>query len=289
MTAGLRSLVLIGIAGLAVSATTVSPALGGSAGAGDVFGGWPAPLVTTLAVVVNCVVFITVFQISLASEPSVRDVAPGAVAAAVNLADAARVRNRRRVEHREGLERHLTECLHSFRVGWACLFPAALGVVVSAEINVVRTSTCFHGRFSPGSPTPVDLTHADQRAYTDAATAQQHKGFLVTTQRTALVTSDHEDRHPDREQRHRGDARAERGRANHSNRPKQQRHRRAAVTPEGQRGAKCRDGKRDDEHRPQAAIAREEGRADRAGQRQRCRQAQPALGREPGRDEPAEG
>ncbi len=197
VTARLRSLVLIGIAGLAVLATTAIPALGGSAGAGDVFGGWLAPLVTTLAVVVNSVVFITVFQISLASETSVRDVAPGAVAAGVNLADAASVRNRRRIEHREGLERHLRS---------VCTRSGSDGRVVPGRPRSRRerrdqrraNKHLFPRAFLTWFTDTVDLTHADQRAYT---------------------------------------ARAERGRANHSNRPKQKRQ--PASCGDARRSARC--------------------------------------------------
>ena len=55
----------------------------------------------------------------------------------------------------------------------AWIFLAALGVVLSVEINVVRTKQLLprapHAPFTDN----VDLTRADQRAYADAATSQR--------------------------------------------------------------------------------------------------------------------
>jgi Virulence factor BrkB len=82
--ARLRSLLLIGTAGIAVLATTILSALGGSAAAsGTLFSGWVALLVTAAAVVVNAAIFMAAFRISTATKLSVRDVAPGAIIAAV--------------------------------------------------------------------------------------------------------------------------------------------------------------------------------------------------------------
>ena len=80
----LRSLLLIGTAGIAVLATTILSALGGSAAAsGALFTGWVAVLVTAAAVVVNAAIFVVAFRVSTAIKLSVRDVAPGAIIAAV--------------------------------------------------------------------------------------------------------------------------------------------------------------------------------------------------------------
>ena len=82
--ARLRSLLLIGTAGIAVLATTILSALGGGAAAnGTLFTGWVALLVTVAAVVLNAAVFIVCFRVATATKLSVRDVAPGAITAAV--------------------------------------------------------------------------------------------------------------------------------------------------------------------------------------------------------------
>ena len=69
----------------------------------------------------------------------------------------------------------------------AWLFLAALGVVLSVEINVVRSKHLFPRALLTPFTDNVDLTRADQRAYTDAATAQRHKGF-----ESVEVTFEHE-------------------------------------------------------------------------------------------------
>ena len=80
----LRSLLLIGTAGIAVLATTILSALGGGAGAGGAVFVWPvAVLVTVVAVMLNAAIFVLAFRIATASKLSVGDVAPGAVVAAV--------------------------------------------------------------------------------------------------------------------------------------------------------------------------------------------------------------
>ena len=59
----------------------------------------------------------------------------------------------------------------------AWIFFAALGVVLSIEINVVRTKRLYPRSLLTPFTDNVDLTHADQRVYADAAAAQRHKEF----------------------------------------------------------------------------------------------------------------
>ena len=183
----LRSLLLIGTAGIAVLATTILSALGGGAGAdGAVFTGPVAVLVTVVAVVLNAAIFILAFRIATASKLSVRDVAPGAVVAAViwqllQLFGTAYVTNVVK-------DANTTYGVFAVVLGLlAWIFLAALGVVLSVEINVVRTKNLFPRALLTPFTDNVDLTGADQRAYTDAATAQRHKGF-----ESVDVTFDHE-------------------------------------------------------------------------------------------------
>ena len=177
--ARLRSLLLIGTAGIAVLATTILSALGGGAGAnGALFTGWVALLVTAAAVVLNAAVFIVVFRISTATKLGVRDVAPGAIIAAViwqllQLFGTAYVAN---VVKDAGITYGVFAVVLGL-ITW--IFLAALGVVLSVEINVVRTKHLFPRALLTPFTDNVDLTRADQRAYTDAATAQRHKGLRV--------------------------------------------------------------------------------------------------------------
>ena len=185
--ARLRSLLLIGTAGIAVLATTILSALGGGAGAnGAVFTGPVAAVVSVVAVVLNAAIFVLAFRIATASKLSVRDVAPGAVVAAViwqvlQLFGTAYVANVVK-------DANTTYGVFAVVLGLlAWIFLAALGVVLSVEINVVRTKNLFPRALLTPFTDNVDLTGADRRAYTDAATAQRHKGF-----ESVDVTFDHE-------------------------------------------------------------------------------------------------
>jgi YihY family inner membrane protein len=187
LKARLRSLLLVGTAGIAVIATTTLSALGGSAGAnGAVFAGWNALLVTAAALILNTGVFIVTFRISTAFELSVRDVAPGAISAAV-IWQLLQLFGTAYVAHVvQGASN--TYGVFAVVLGLlAWIFLAALGVVLSVEVNVVRAKRLFPRALLTPFTDNVDLTHADQRAYTDAANAQRHKGF-----QSVDVTFDHE-------------------------------------------------------------------------------------------------
>jgi membrane protein len=185
--ARLRSLLLVGTAGVAVVATTILSALGGSAGSnGAMFAGWAALLVTAAALVLNAAVFIAAFRISTAFDVSVRDVAPGAIMAAV-IWQLLQLFGTAYVAH---VVNGASDTYGAFAVVLgllAWIFLAALGVVLSVEVNVVRTKHLFPRALLTPFTDNVDLTGADQRAYTDAARAQRHKGF-----ESVEVTFDHE-------------------------------------------------------------------------------------------------
>ena len=63
----------------------------------------------------------------------------------------------------------------------AWIFLAAVGVVLSAEINVVRTKRLYPRSLMTPFTDNVDLTSADRNVYTDSARAQQAKGFQSVT------------------------------------------------------------------------------------------------------------
>jgi hypothetical protein len=64
---------------------------------------------------------------------------------------------------------------------FAWIFLAAVGVVLSAEINVVRSRRLYPRALMTPFTDNVDLTAADRRAYSDAAQAQRFKGFESVT------------------------------------------------------------------------------------------------------------
>ena len=177
----LRSLTLITFGGVAVLATTVLSALGGSAGAfGADLEQWSTILVVFVAVVVNATVFILAFRICTVHPTRVGDLVPGAITAAIvwqllQLFGTAYVGN---VVKNAGA----TYGVFALVLGLlAWIFLAAVGVVMSTEINVVRAKRLYPRALMTPFTDDVDLTPADRRVYTDAALAQQAKGFQWVT------------------------------------------------------------------------------------------------------------
>jgi YihY family inner membrane protein len=177
----LRSLVLITVGGVAVLATTVLSALGGSGGAfGADLEQWSTVVVVLVSVVLNAAVFILAFRICTVQRIAFRDLVPGAITAAIvwqllELFGTAYVGN---VVKGAGA----TYGVFALVLGLlAWIFLAAVGVVLSAEINVVRTKHLYPRSLMTPFTDNVDLTSADRNAYTDAATAQRFKGFQSVT------------------------------------------------------------------------------------------------------------
>ena len=175
----LRSLLLIGTAGIAVLATTILSVLGGSAAnSGTLFTGWVAVLVTAAAVVVNAAIFMAAFRISTATKLGVRDVAPGAIIAAViwqllQLFGTAYVANVVK-------DANATYGVFAVVLGLlAWIFLAALGVVLSVEINVVRTKQLFPPRLTH----PV---HRQRRSHPRRSTRLHRRGDVPATQRVRV-------------------------------------------------------------------------------------------------------
>jgi membrane protein len=177
----LRSLMLITFGGVAVLATTILSALGGSAGAfGADLEQWSTILVVFVAVVVNTAVFILAFRICTVHPTTLGALVPGAITAAIvwqllQLFGTAYVGN---VVKNAGA----TYGVFALVLGLlAWIFLAAVGVVMSTEINVVRAKRLYPRALMTPFTDDVDLTPADRRVYTDAAMAQQAKGFQWVT------------------------------------------------------------------------------------------------------------
>ena len=175
--ARLRSLVLIAMTGVAVSATTVLSALGSSAGQyGADIGRWVRLGVTVAAIIVNATVFVIAFRVATAAKVGAREVAPGAIGAAV-IWQLLQLFGTAYVGH------HVKGSTTTYGVfalvlgllGW--LFLAAVGLVLCVEVNVVRAKHLYPRALLTPFTDNVDLTGADERTYTDAAVAQRAKGF----------------------------------------------------------------------------------------------------------------
>lgn len=185
-----RSLVVIVIGGLAALATTVMSALGSSARAfGAELAGGTTALLVVAAVVVNTGIFLLAFRVTTAHPIATRELVPGAITAAVvwqllQLFGSAYV---------GGVVKDASLAYGVFALVLgllAWLYLGALGLVVSAEINVVRSKHLYPRALLTPFTDDVDLTEADRDVYTDAATAQQAKGF-----QNVEVTFDHDGQH----------------------------------------------------------------------------------------------
>jgi membrane protein len=169
-----RSAVLLGCAGLAVLATTAL-SIGGGGGAGTL-GTVGKSLALAASVVINIAVTIFAFRFAPARRLSVRDVAPGAVAAAVIwqlLQSFGVVYVRHVVEHASA-----TNAVFALVLGLlAFLYIAAMVILLSMEINVVHVIGLHPRSLLTPFTDNVLLTAGDRHAYARQAKAQRSKGF----------------------------------------------------------------------------------------------------------------
>jgi len=169
-----RSAVLLGCAGLAVLATTAL-SIGGGGGAGAL-GTIGKSLALAASVVINIAVTIFAFRFAPARRLSVRDVAPGAVAAAVIwqlLQSFGVVYVRHVVEHASA-----TNAVFALVLGLlAFLYIAAMVILLSMEINVVHVIRLHPRSLLTPFTDNVILTAGDRHAYSRQAKAQRSKGF----------------------------------------------------------------------------------------------------------------
>jgi membrane protein len=168
-----RSLQLLVTVGVALVGTSVLSAISGGAGA---FGAAVKIAVLAASISVNAAAFVLAFRISTDRDLTIREVAPGAVLAAL-----------------------AWQCLQSFGAVYvghvvksasatngvfalvlgmlAFLYLTATVVVICAEINVVRVDQLHPRALLTPFTDNVELTDADRQSYTGQATAQRSKGF----------------------------------------------------------------------------------------------------------------
>jgi len=169
-----RSLLLLCTAGLAVVGTTILSTLG-STGTGS-FGPVLKVLALAASVVLNAAVFVLGFRLATARHLSVREVAPGAVTAAV-LWQLLQTFGVLYVSH---AVRNASPTNGVFAVVLgllAFLYLSAVVVVLCAEINVVLVDDLHPRSLLTPFTDNVSLTEGDRAAYTGQATAQRSKGF----------------------------------------------------------------------------------------------------------------
>lgn len=169
-----RSLLLLVTAGVAVIGTTVLSTLGSS----SVGALGPALKVVVLAasVVLNAAVLVFVFRIATARPLTVREVAPGAIGAAVVwqlLQSFGVVYVARVVQNASN-----TNGLFAVVLGLlAFLYLTSVAFVLCVEANVVRIEKLHPRALMTPFTDNVDLTAGDRRAYSTQAKAQRMKGF----------------------------------------------------------------------------------------------------------------
>jgi membrane protein len=172
-----RSVLLLATIGLAVLGTTVLSALGSSASAyGANLGMGLHVLFTVAAVVVNAAVFVLGFRVATARELSVRQVAPGALIAAVVW---------QLLQSFGGIyvghvvkSASATNGVFAVVLGLiAFLYIASTALIFCVEINVVRVDRLHPRALLTPFTDDVTLTGGDKRAYTGSAQAQRAKGF----------------------------------------------------------------------------------------------------------------
>lgn len=172
-----RSLLLLGTVGLGIIATTGMSALGSSAGAyGARLGLGFKVLITIAAVILNAAIFLLAFRVATASDVSYRDIAPGALLAAV-LWQLLQLLGTAYVGHVVKYA-SATNGVFALVLGLiAWMYVASVLVVLCIEVNVVRTRELFPRALLTPFTDDVELTGADEDAYTSQATAQRAKGF----------------------------------------------------------------------------------------------------------------
>lgn len=173
-----RGLKLLGTAGLALIGTTVLSSLAAGAAqlAGPDLGQLTKVLLVAASVALNSGAFLLVFRTATARPLSVSDVAPGAVAAAVvwqllQWFGAGYVGHV--VKHASATNGVFALVLGLF----AFLYLASVGLVLCAEVNVVRETHLYPRSLLTPFTDNVVLTPADEEAYRRQAQAQRSKGF----------------------------------------------------------------------------------------------------------------
>jgi YihY family inner membrane protein len=173
----LRGLLLLATAGLAIIGTTLISALGSSADAFSARIGIGVQLLLwLLSVTVNAAIFVVLFQVATTKRHKFTESVPGAISAAIlwqllQLIAAAYVGHVVR-------NANATNGVFALVLGLiAWIYLGAMTVVLGVEINVVRAHRLYPRALLSPFTDNVDLTRADQEAYTDYAEAQQTKGF----------------------------------------------------------------------------------------------------------------
>ena len=173
--ARLRGLLLLLTAGIALLGATVLATIGSRAGSYGASLTWVISVLLVLgSVVVNAAVFLLAFRISTAMRLTLRQVAPGAITAAVlwQLLQSFGARYVSGVVANASATNSVSAVVLGLL---AFIFVAANILVVSVEINVVRSKRLYPRALMTPFTENVTLTGGDEDVYADAARAQRYK------------------------------------------------------------------------------------------------------------------
>ena len=173
--ARLRGLLLLLTAGIALLGATVLATIGSRAGSYGASLTWVISVLLVLgSVVVNAAVFLLAFRISTAMRLTLRQVAPGAITAAVlwQLLQSFGARYVSSVVANASATNSVSAVVLGLL---AFIFVAANILVVSVEINVVRSKRLYPRALMTPFTENVTLTGGDEDVYADAARAQRYK------------------------------------------------------------------------------------------------------------------
>ncbi len=171
-----RSLLLIGTVGLAVLGITALSIAGNYAHALGISGPGVGTLFTLGTVALNAATFAVAFRLACTRELSLRDVAPGAIGAAViwQLLQMFGATFVGRVVARASAINGVFALVLGLL---AFLYLAAIAVVFCVEANVVRVDTLHPRALLTPFTDNVELTPGDRQVYSTQAQAQRSKGF----------------------------------------------------------------------------------------------------------------
>lgn len=176
ITSRLRSLVLLGVLGVGVVATTVLSALSTGARAyGADLGGGLRVGASVLSVAVNVGLLMIAFRVATARDISTRDIRVGAVTAAVAW-QLLQIVGTYYLGHKL---RGATQVYGLFGIVLgllAWIYLEAIILVLCTEINVVRRDRLWPRALLTPVTDDVDLTAADKEAYSSYAAAERFKG-----------------------------------------------------------------------------------------------------------------
>jgi membrane protein len=171
--ARIRSLLLLLVLGSALIATTVLAAIGR---ASESFGIVGKAGIVVVSVLINAGVCLVVFRVATARDVTYRQVAPGALAAAViwqllqwfGAIYVAQVIK----------SSSATNSVFALVLGLlAFLFLIATSLLLCAEVNVVATDRLYPRALLTPFTDNVELTRGDRKTYSGQAKAQRAKGF----------------------------------------------------------------------------------------------------------------